>query len=44
MLSSVNKEIETQCGGSVGISETLAGIMRGHKSPGLSLLLMVRQV
>lgn len=42
--SSVNKEIGTQCGGSIGISKTFISIMRGHNSPGLLLLLMGGQV
>lgn len=35
LLSSVNKEIEMQCGGSTGISMTLTGFMRVHSSQGL---------
>lgn len=44
LLSSVNKEIEMQCGGSIGISKTFSGAMRGHNSPGLLLLLVGGQV
>ena len=44
LLSSMNEEIETQCGGSRGISKTFSGVVRGHNSPGLLLLLMGRQV
>ena len=43
-LSSVNKEIEMQCGGSIGISKTFSGATRGHNSPGLLLFLMGGQV
>lgn len=44
LLSSVEKEIEMQCGGSVGILKTFSVVMRGHKSSGLLLLLMGGQV
>lgn len=44
LLFSVNEEIETQCGGSRGISKTISGFVRSHNSPGLLLLLMGRQV
>lgn len=44
LLSSVNKEIEMHCGGSIGISKTFSGVMWGHNSPGLLLLLMGGQV
>lgn len=44
LLSSVNKEIEMQCGGSIGISKTFIGVVRGHNSPGILLLLMGGQL
>lgn len=44
LLSSVKKEIEMQCGGSVGILKTFSVVMRGHNSSGLLLLLMGGQI
>lgn len=44
LLSSVNQEIEMQCGGSIGISKTFTGVVRGHNNPGILLLLMGGQL